>query len=120
MQKEVTVSNTLHGKALQLFPSDVHYTLAEFTIESKIQLSLMWKPSFLMTEYLASDVSSVLTLYWYMCKTMCYNYLHGQLHYQKYNCGKLRIKIKHGTRTLPYSCCPGASNTTELALGGRR
>lgn len=40
MQKEVTVSNTLHGKALQLFPSDVHYALAEFTNEqNSIQLN---------------------------------------------------------------------------------
>lgn len=63
MQKEVTVSNTLHGKALQLFPSDVHYALAEFTNESKIRLSLMRNPSFLMAENSASDLSSVLTLY---------------------------------------------------------
>lgn len=69
VQKEVTVSNTLHRKALQLFPSN--YTLAEFTNESKIQPSIMWNPSFPMAEYL----SSVMTLY---SVKQSHNYLTAQ------------------------------------------
>lgn len=95
------------------FPSNVHFTLAEFTNESKIQLALaMWNSSFLAAEH--GSFGFVPTHSVKPGLTTSYTDLAAQSHYK---CVKQIIKLKRGSGTPLPSCCPGAPKTTELALG---